>query len=237
MQSVQAEFMRPRPTAERPLLGQTIMVVEDSHVASETLRLMCLRSGARIRRADSLKSAGRHLCTYRPSIAIVDMGLPDGSGADLITSLAGARHRVQVLLATSGDPASLEEAQEAGADGTLAKPLSKLATFQAEILSRLSESEQPSGPRPLPMEEIVPDPAALRDDFAHLQVLLAAPNASGTTRYAAGFALGVAQSCGDAEMVAAAEALLRACHDGLPLVPPREALLDAVRTHLDPAPA
>ena len=105
------------PTADRPLLGLTVLMVEDSRYASEAMRLLCLRSGARIRRADNLASAHRHLAVYRPSVVIVDLGLPDGSGEDLIGELARARPRVGVILGTSGNDDGAERAIAAGADG------------------------------------------------------------------------------------------------------------------------
>ena len=93
-----------RPTSDRPLLGQSVLVVEDSRHSGEALRLMCMKGGARIRRADCLKSADRHLISWRPSIVVIDLGLPDGSGLDLIARLDVASPRVAVVIAVSGDP-------------------------------------------------------------------------------------------------------------------------------------
>lgn len=162
-------MLQPRPTGARPLLGLTVLVVEDSRYASDALRMMCLRSGARIRRADCMASANRHLGTYRPSAAIVDLGLPDGSGLDLIAQMSRGKHRVPILLGTSGAEreAAAKACLDAGADGFLAKPVSSMAAFQAAILEHLPEALRPQGPRPASITDVSPDPIALREDLAH----------------------------------------------------------------------
>ncbi|ABD56082.1 response regulator [Jannaschia sp. CCS1] len=171
-----SEFdLRPQPTAERPLLGLTILVVEDSRYASEAIRLMSLRSGARLRRADCLASAERHLNVYSPAVAIVDLGLPDGSGLDLIKTMASATPRVQVILGTSGAEREAAEAQvlACGADGFIAKPVSTIAAYQAAILAHLPDAQRPTGPREAPIVSVDPDPLALREDLSHAMDLLA----------------------------------------------------------------
>ncbi len=171
-----SEFnLRPQPTAERPLLGLTILVVEDSRYASEAVRLMSLRSGARLRRADCLTSAERHLNIYCPTVAIVDLGLPDGSGLDLITQMATTKPRVQVILGTSGAEREAAEKQvmASGADGFIAKPVSTIAAYQAAILAHLPDAYRPSGPREVPFVSVDPDPLALREDLSHAMDLLA----------------------------------------------------------------
>src|SRR5690606_24848243 len=124
-------------TADRPLAGMTVLVVEDSRFACEAMRLLCLRSGARIRRADSLRSARRHLQLYRPSALVVDLGLPDGSGLELIAEQARAMPKVDVILGISGDPGQAQAAVAAGAQGFLEKPLTSLDSFQHAILSKM----------------------------------------------------------------------------------------------------
>ena len=80
---------------------------------------MCLRSGARIRMADCLTSAHRHLKVYRPSVIVINIGLTDGNGADLLEDLANASPRVDVILGASGVPNGQDMALAAGADGFL----------------------------------------------------------------------------------------------------------------------
>ena len=218
------------PTAARPLLGCTLLLVEDSRYASEAMRLLALRSGARIRRADTIASAERHLKTYRPSAVIVDLGLPDGCGGDLIAMLHQARPRVTALLGTSGDPDSEARAMEAGADGFIAKPVSSLAAFQEAILRHMPPEAQPPFPRALPREHVEPDRIAFRDDMAHVATLL--EGGQGDERlhsYLAQFLAGVAHSAGDADLGAAARDLATG---GAPIAPRLERLAGLVQDRM-----
>lgn len=205
-----------RPTATRPLLGLTILVVEDSRYSCDAVRLLCLRSGARIRRADCLKSARRHLQVYRPSVVIVDLGLPDGSGAELISELSIACPRVDVVLGTSGDSFAEEVALAAGADGFLAKPVSSVIAFQNAILTALPPERRPIGPRLVSDDPVSPDPLAYRDDMAHAADVLQESTDDSTLSYLTQFLAGVARSAGDGILQKAAEDLADARAAGRP---------------------
>jgi DNA-binding response OmpR family regulator len=181
------------------------------------MRLLCLRSGARIRRADTLRAARRHLQTYRPSVLIVDLGLPDGSGIDLMEELSSVVPRIPVILGTSGDPGLADAAVAAGADGFLEKPITSLAAFQAAVLSRLPPNQQPLGPRVLTDEEVLPDRMAYHDDMAHVADVLTDGPDGKTLDYLAQFLGGVARSAQDDLLAAAAEALAESRSTGQPV--------------------
>lgn len=212
------DFLAARgPVAGRPLLGLTVLVVEDSRFACEAMRLLCLRSGARIRRADCLRSARRHLQTYRPTIVIIDMGLPDGSGADLIADLAAMTPRVAVILGTSGSADLADAAIRAGADGFLPKPIESLAGFQQMILTALPEGPASPARATEVGDKIAPDPMALRDDLVHAAQLLDGAPTKATLDYVSQFLSGVALSAHDAALGDAARALGRMPGRGLGL--------------------
>lgn len=217
-EAVEDFLMSRPPTAEKPLLGQTLLVVEDSRYSCEAIRLLCIRSGARIRRADSLRSAKRHLRTYRPSIVLVDIGLPDGSGLDLIADLNEANPRVPVVLATSGDDLQEAESRAAGADDFLPKPFTSLAEFQNRVLAKLPEGELPRGPRAVSNDHVDPDRLAYRDDLAQISDYLTSSSDGRTIDYVTRFLAGLAKSAGDEDLQDAAMTLAASRTRGMPNV-------------------
>jgi CheY-like chemotaxis protein len=196
-----------RPDPSRPLQGMTVLVVEDSRYASEAIRLLCLRSGARIRRADTLAAAHRHLSVYRPSAAIIDLGLPDGDGCALIRELDAANPRISAIVGLSGDDSLRERAMMSGADDFFAKPIENLAHFQQSLLDLMPVGEGPRGPRVVPDDIVTPDPVALQDDFAAIADALKQAPEGDYIDYIAHFVSGVARSAHDNALEKAASQL------------------------------
>lgn len=227
------EFMTQRPaTALRPLLGVTVLVVEDSRFACEAMRLLCLRSGARIRRADSLYHAKQHLKVYRPCVVIIDIGLPDGSGLGLIETMAQAVPRVDVIIGTSGDDFQEDAVMKAGADGFMAKPIANLAAFQDAILTHLPPERQPPGPRLINEEQVQPDMIAFHDDLTHVASVLDGEQDPVAIDYVTQFLGGVARSVSDTGLKDAVSALADKRSKGEPLKPQIAQLAALVQSRL-----
>ncbi len=187
-----------------PLRGVTVLAVEDSRFASDALRLMCRRMGARLRRAESLQAAASHLKLYRPDVVIVDLGLPDGRGEALIRELASRRPRA-VVLGMSGDGTGRVGAIAAGADGFVEKPLESVAVLRDLLMRFLPDRDADLA---FGTEAALhPDALALRDDLAYAADLLDRRPGEGTRAYVAGFVVGVARHAHDAAL---AEAAVRA---------------------------
>ncbi|MCA8882566.1 MAG: response regulator [Rhodobacteraceae bacterium] len=215
------------PTSDLPLLGLTLLLVEDSRVASEALRQMCLHSGARLRRADCIRSARRHLAAYFPSVSIIDMGLPDGDGADLISDLRARGGDLSPVIALSGAPETEAAARRAGAQAFLHKPLAGLGVFQQTILKLLPPAARPRGLRALSSATLAHDDMALRDDLGHAARLMRGPLTPETRRYVADFLVGVSRCAQDAALTRAAEAAAMTAAD------PNTAPMDDLRSLVD----
>lgn len=185
----------PQGSGRLPLHGLSLLIVDDSRFTCDALRLILQRAGARLRRADSLEIARLHLAFRRPDLAIIDLGLPDGRGEDLIAELAAEGLPV---LGLSGDPEGREAALDAGATEFLEKPITSAAGLVRLIrqlctgvgaIERGEDSAAPPG-----------DPLALRDDLARAAALITAP---GDATYAKAFLHSLARAAGDVALEAA----------------------------------
>jgi DNA-binding response OmpR family regulator len=196
----------PSATSVLPLQGVTVLAVEDSRFASDALRLMCQRSGARLRRVETLHAAYAHLRVYRPDVMLVDLGLPDGRGDTLICDLAHLRPQGPIVIGISGDARGQAVAFMAGAHGFIEKPFPPLSVFQSEILRHLPDRSARSAPD-LAAPALAADPLALQDDLEHAAQMLRDDADPRQFRYVAGFVEGLARSMDDAALADAARCM------------------------------
>jgi DNA-binding NarL/FixJ family response regulator len=95
--------------------------------------------------ATDVASGTSALENYRPKLLLVDLGLPDGEGTQLIALAAKMEPRPEVLVISSlGDETHVVRALEAGASGYLLKDESPEAIGLAAI--KVLEGEAPISP-------------------------------------------------------------------------------------------
>lgn len=194
------------PPNALPFRGLTILLVEDSRFTCDALRLICLRAGGRLRRAETLAGARAYLSRYRPDLAIVDLGLPDGRGEALIADLSAQGLPV---LGMSGDPDGREAALAAGASGFVEKPVGGIAAFQALILGLVGRDlADAPGFGAMTVSACVADPLAFQDDLLRVSDMIGAadpPGAeAGCADYATGFLRSLGRAAGDGDLERAA---------------------------------
>jgi len=224
--SQKIDWMYHKSTMRRPLLGITILLVEDSRYSSEAMRLLSIRSGARLRRAESLKSARRHLRIYRPDVVMVDLGLPDGSGIEFIREIVKTPAPISAIVATSGDRDGREKALAAGAAYFMEKPVADLAGLQQTVLAALPEAMKPAGFEPrLAGACVVPDMQAMKEDLDYLRSLLDKcfnENDPGLLGYSAQFLNSLGHAANSKRMLRAAKKI--AGMIDLPIISHREVM-------------
>lgn len=223
----------------RPLLGTTLLLVEDSRFCSEAVRLMTLRSGARLRRADCVRSARKHLAMYRPDLVIVDIGLPDGSGVDLIKEVRGQGLSILAMSGTVNDTVRTT-VMEAGANGFMPKPIGNMKQFQAFIMAAMDRNAQMPGFAPS-MVDAGPelDQQALLDDLDHIRTVLteALPNQDmGRITYCVQFVASVAQTAHDQELLNGTAAFFQGIERGEPVEKDGETMLEMIQNRLKDMP-
>jgi two-component system alkaline phosphatase synthesis response regulator PhoP len=100
-----------------------LLLLEDERNVAETLIERLGAAGFAVTRADSLASARRAIAEGSFQLAILDVGLPDGSGFELARQLrARAPATAIVFLTAHANPEDRIRGLELGADDYVAKP-------------------------------------------------------------------------------------------------------------------
>ena len=111
-------------TAQAQARLTRVMIVEDHADFRDLMEILLGRQPDidLLAQAGSLAEARQQAARFEVDVAILDLGLPDGSGADLIADLRRDGNGVRVLvLSASLDPEGIEKARSAGADVILDK--------------------------------------------------------------------------------------------------------------------
>src|SRR5213082_3403083 len=108
--------------------GFTAMVVDDHPLVRESMVARLMAMGARdvVEAASIAEARARAHAGGTRDLCVLDLGLPDGSGLDLLADLRAAGWQRLVVLSAADDPYSVRAAFVAGAQGYLLKSASPI---------------------------------------------------------------------------------------------------------------
>jgi len=123
------------------------LVVEDDRAVQKVLRILLESNGFRVVIADSCARGQRDARSQRPDITIVDLGLPDHDGIELIKSVRAWSPVPIIVLSARTAEAERLAAFECGADDYVLKPFSapELLARMRAALRRHVRGELPTG--------------------------------------------------------------------------------------------
>ena len=117
-----------------------ILIVEDEADIRRFVRLTLETEGHTVHEAATLQRGLIEAGTRRPDLVVLDLGLPDGDGVDLIRDLRTWSAMPIIVLSARSAEASKIAALDAGADDYLVKPFSS-GELMARVRAQLRRSQ------------------------------------------------------------------------------------------------
>ena len=146
-------------TSSTPVTRQTILVVEDEPALLRALRINLRARGYEAVTVQAGRPALEKATQRTPDAVILDLGLPDLDGIDVIRQLRSVTTAPVIVLSGRTGPGDKIGALDAGADDYVTKPFS-----MEELLARLRAALRRDGPappaRPVPIGRSTVDLAA-----------------------------------------------------------------------------
>ena len=125
-----------------------VLVVDDEPPIRKLLRMGLTTQGYQTLEAPNAKTA-LDLLAQKPDLIILDLGLPDMLGHDLLRTIRARNDRVPiVVLSSRGDEAGKVQALDLGADDYVTKPFG-MDELLARMRAALRHQLQTQGERPI----------------------------------------------------------------------------------------
>lgn len=129
--------------------GYSILVVEDEAAIRRFVRLALGAEGHTVHEADSVARGLIEAGTRRPDLVVLDLGLPDGDGIEVIRGLRSWSTVPVIVLSARSQEADKIAALDAGADDYLVKPFGA-GELMARVRAQLRRHyQQTPGGEPL----------------------------------------------------------------------------------------
>lgn len=122
-------------------VGNQILIVEDEAHIRRFVRLALEAEGHTVHEAESYQRGLIEAGTRRPDLVVLDLGLPDGDGVDLIRELRQWSAIPVIVLSARSAEASKIAALDAGADDYLVKPFGA-GELGARVRAQLRRHQQ-----------------------------------------------------------------------------------------------
>jgi two-component system, OmpR family, KDP operon response regulator KdpE len=130
----------------------TVVIIEDEPQIRRFVRSALEAEGWQVHEADTAKKGLTEAGTRKPDLLVLDLGLPDGDGLDVIRDVRGWSGVPIIVLSARGDETDKIAALDAGADDYLTKPFG-IGELLARVRANLRRPRHAAG-----------DGTALEDD-------------------------------------------------------------------------
>ena len=124
-----------------------VLIIEDEPAIRRFLRVSLAESGYRVIEAGSGQEAMRRLRLDKPDIIVLDLGLPDVDGLDVIREIRQTSPVPIVVLSSRADERGKVEALDLGADDYVTKPFGideLTARLRTALRHRLHQQGEPA---------------------------------------------------------------------------------------------
>lgn len=157
----------------------SILIVEDEHALGTALELATRRAGHQAAKVASGAAALKALTIAQPSALVLDIGLPDISGLEVLQRLRETHPALPVLVITAhGTLEHAIRAQQLGATDYLTKPLD-LRKYEAALAALVASAPEPA-PAQQPAASSAEVPTMIGGAAVMQPVFLGIARASGT---------------------------------------------------------